>query len=63
MEASTQTGNTDYLALLKRDLAKIVACVVPYSREGLLNLMSAKQVKSNPLARLVVTQSFCNAKF
>lgn len=39
-----------YVALVKRDLAKVVDLVVPQTREGVLNLMAADQVSRSTLA-------------
>jgi len=45
-ETSLYVGLPDapYVDYVTRDLAKIVELVVPESREGVLNLLSAKQV-------------------
>jgi CTD kinase subunit gamma len=38
-----------YAVLVKRDLAKVVDLVVPQTREGVLNLMAANQVRHHTL--------------
>ena len=45
-ETSLYVGRPDapYVDYVSRDLARIVELVVPESREGVLNLLSAKQV-------------------
>ena len=45
IESSVNAGTPIYLNLLKRDLPRIVDLVVPHSREGILNLMSTRQVR------------------
>ena len=42
------TVGLPYRHLVKRDLAQLVQLVVPQSREGILNLMSADQVSLRP---------------
>lgn len=46
LDASSALGPTDapYPAFVARDLGSIVGSVVPESREGVLNLKSARQV-------------------
>lgn len=48
-ETSLYVGRPDapYVDYVSRDLARIVELVVPESREGVLNLLSAKQVSSD----------------
>lgn len=46
----SKVAGQPYKALVKRDLAKVVDMVVPQTREGVLNLMSANQVSSLPLS-------------
>lgn len=43
-----QGAGQPYKELVKRDLAKVVDMVVPKTREGVLNLMSANQVRLLP---------------
>ncbi|GAA5969244.1 hypothetical protein JCM11641_007523 [Rhodosporidiobolus odoratus] len=50
-------GSGSYRALLERDLAKVVGCVVPENREGVLNWMSTAQVlRSWKTRRLLDTE-------
>ncbi|GAA94921.1 uncharacterized protein L969DRAFT_105119 [Mixia osmundae IAM 14324] len=44
LDAALNSGITSYLESTKRDLGKLVGLVVPREREGILNLMSAKQI-------------------
>lgn len=43
--SSSSTTDFPYTALLNRDVEKLVGLVVPDSKEGILNLLSTKQVR------------------
>lgn len=47
--AGSVIGQGSYRALAERDLGKVVASVVPETREGVLNWMSTFQVRSGSL--------------
>ncbi|KAJ7459681.1 CTD kinase subunit gamma CTK3-domain-containing protein [Mycena latifolia] len=47
-------GSNQYVDFVKRDIGKIVECVVPAGREGLPNLTSTKQILENWRSKRVV---------
>ena len=52
-EGGMSNGGSYYVDLVARDLSRIVDYVVPDNKEGLLNLLSATQVRF-PLLRLLL---------
>lgn len=56
LDASIAFGPNDapYPAFVARDLGGIVSCVVPESREGVLNLKSSRQVRDFLLLALAI---------
>lgn len=44
--SGSQTAELPYAGFLEKDLATLVGFVVPEGKEGMLNLLSAKQVSS-----------------
>jgi CTD kinase subunit gamma len=52
--SSSSTTDFPYTALLSRDVVKLVGLVVPGSKEGILNLLSTKQVSRSK--EIVVTR-------
>ena len=57
-KANSNVSGTLYVDYVTKDLGKIVNCVVPEGREGLVNLTSAVQVSLRPSVMYTVVFLF-----